>query len=132
MKTKLISATLGALLLTGSTLAMADRDDNRRGEFRGRDRGADMRGHDLRGHDVRKARDFDNFKDVRRGRGHHKHKHFRHHVRPRWHGDWAPQWHHGYRSHYRDGHRSHYRHDYAPRYRNRDGGLTIILRSTIR
>lgn len=117
MRTKLISATLGALLLTGSALAMADRDDNRRGDFRGRDRG-----HDTRGHDVRKMHDFDNFRNVRRGHGHRKH--FRHQVRPRWHSDWSPQWHHGQRSHYDRG--------YAPRYRNHDGGLTIILRSTIR
>jgi hypothetical protein len=117
MKTRLISATLGALLLTGSTMAMADRDGDRRGDWRVRDRGADLRGHDARHH-----RDARIVHDVRRDW--HPRPHYRHHPHARWHGHHKPYWHRGYAP-------SRYSY-YAPyRYDDR-GAVTIILRSTIR
>lgn len=125
MKTKLISATLGVLLLTGSAMAMADRDDKRRGDFRGRDRGADVRGHDTRVQNHRGDRDFGNYHNARRGHG--QHREFRHHPRHHGHGHWQAQRHHGRHSYYDRGYAPHhYQH------RNRDGGLTIILRGVIR
>lgn len=125
MKTKLISATLGALLLTGSTIALADRDNNHRGDFRGRDHAVDVRG----GHDERNFRNTHGSRDDwgrhdwgRRDWG--RHPHYRPYAKPQWHGYRHPHWDRGYRHGYYQ--------NYAPhRYYDRDG-VTIIFRSTIR
>ncbi len=135
MKTKLISATLGALLLAGSPFALAERDDERRWQRGGHDRGADVRG-------FRVPRE--GFADVHRGhdrghgwkhghdRGHGwKHGHNRHHWK-RHHYGHHPHWHGHGKKHWKERHyRHHYYSDYgyAPRYYDRDG-VTIIFRGT--
>ena len=120
MKTRLISATLGALLLTGSSMAMADRDGDRRGDWRGGNRGDDVRQHrDVRVvHDVRRDRD--------------RRPHYRHHPQARWHGHHKPRWHGHYKPYWHRGYAPSRYSYYAPyRYDDR-GAVTIILRSTIR
>jgi hypothetical protein len=108
MKAKLIATALGALLLTGSTLALAEewrmRDTHRSERHLRHDRGHD------RGWSDHDRRDW--------GRDH---KHYRGHGR----GHWKPYWHHKYRhhDHYRPyGHWRPYGYDHD--------GVTIIFRGS--
>ena len=105
MITKLISAGVGALLLAGSGLALADRDD-RDGRHGWRERG----GHERHWND-------------RRPHGHWKHGHGpqvrkHHHYYPRWHAPKSYYRHHGYRS------------GWGP-YSRYDDGVTIIFKGRI-
>jgi len=92
MNTKLVASAVGAVLLAGSTLAVAG-DWNSRNVERWGERSRPERSwsdHDRRdwGHDRRHSRDYGQY----RGRGHYKpywHHHYRHHH----HGYWQP---HGY------------------------------------
>jgi hypothetical protein len=107
MLSKLISAGVGALLLAGSGLALADRDD-RDGRHGWRERG----GHERHWSDRRPHGHWKHGPHARK----HFHEHHRHYY-PRWHAPHSYYKHHGYRSGW--GH---------SRY---DDGVTIIFKGRI-
>lgn len=118
MKTKLIASALGALLISGSTVAMAESWKERTVRSFG-----DNPRHERSwsGHD---RRDWGHSRHYRHDRGH-----------PRWHGQHRPHYRHHYRHHYGHHYGHYYRHhgghgyhsQWSPYRYDRDG-VTIIFR----
>lgn len=110
MKTKkLLASALGAILLAGSTLALA-------GDWKSRSvERWDERPRHERSWSDRSRHDWD--RDYRHPRGHG--------YRGR--GHWKPYWHHHYRHHH---HHFHHHYGYWRPYRYDSDGVTIIFRGT--
>jgi hypothetical protein len=106
MKAKVIATALGAVLLSGSTLALADewrmRETDRPGRY--------LRDRDWSDHD---RRDWGRDHKKYRGHGHHAYGHSK------------PYWHHKYQHHH---HHDHYSY-WSPYGYERDG-VTIIFRGS--